>query len=94
MSVTQPSTTSTRALYLSNWRDLVGIWMAGKLTQLDPSRFGPRLRELHYLRGSLGRRTANQIVDYTGFFHDETAAQELLIHRGSCSRPGCPSAHP
>ena len=73
MNPTQPSATSTRALYLSNWQDMVGIWMAGKLTQLDPSRFGPRLGELHYLRGSLGRRTVNQIIDYTGFFRDETA---------------------
>jgi len=51
---------------------MVGIWEGGKLTQLDPSGEGPRLGELHYLPSSLSRRGVNQIVDYTGFFHDET----------------------
>src|SRR5438270_811417 len=73
MNPTRPSQTSARALYLSNWQDLVGIWMAGKLTQTDPSGAGPRLGELHYLRGSLARRGVNQIVDYTGFFRDESS---------------------
>lgn len=76
MNPTQPSQTSARALYLSNWQDLVGIWMAGKLTQTDPSGFGPRLGELHYLRGSLARRSVNQIVDYTGFFRDESSGTQ------------------
>jgi GH15 family glucan-1,4-alpha-glucosidase len=74
MNPTQPSRTSTRALYLSNWQDMVGIWKAGELTQIDTSRFGPRLGELHYLRGSLARRTVNQIIEYTGFFRDETSS--------------------
>jgi GH15 family glucan-1,4-alpha-glucosidase len=73
MSLTLSSDTSTPALYLSNWRDLVGIWKASKLSQLDTSGMGPRLSELHYLRGSFGRRSVNQIVDYTGFFRDESA---------------------
>ena len=51
---------------------MMGIWQAGKLTQLDPSGSGPRLGELHYLPASLARRGVNQIVDYTGFFRDET----------------------
>src|SRR5216684_3758564 len=72
MSATAPSSTSTPSLYLSNWHDLVGIWKAAKLSQLDTSGAGPRLGELHYLRGSLARRTVNQIVDYTGFFRDES----------------------
>jgi GH15 family glucan-1,4-alpha-glucosidase len=72
MTATNPSNTSVRALYLSNSQDMVGIWMAGKLTQIDPSRSGPRLGELHYLQGSLARRSVNQIVDYSGFFRDET----------------------
>lgn len=72
MNPTQPSNTSTRALYLSNWQDRVAIWRAGKLTQTDPSEHGPCLGELHYLRGSFGRRTVNQIIDYTGFFRDES----------------------
>ncbi|CAB3801337.1 glycoside hydrolase family 15 protein [Paraburkholderia fynbosensis] len=74
MSPTSPSATSTRALYLSNWRDLVGVWKAAKLSQIDTSWTGPCLSELHCLRGSLARRTVNQIVDYTGFFRDETNA--------------------
>jgi GH15 family glucan-1,4-alpha-glucosidase len=69
---TQPSNTSTRSLYLSNWQDMVGIWMARKLTQTDPSTRGPRLGELHYLRGSVARQNVNQIVDYAGFFRDES----------------------
>src|SRR5437764_9726163 len=73
MNPTQPSQTSTRALYLSNWRDLVGICMTKKLTLTDPAGFGPRLGELHYLRGSLRDRNINHIVDYTGFFRDESA---------------------
>jgi GH15 family glucan-1,4-alpha-glucosidase len=72
MSATSPSATSTHALYLSNWQDLVGIWKAARLTQLDQAPTAPCLRELHYLRGSLARRTVNQIVDYSGFFRDET----------------------
>jgi hypothetical protein len=72
MDPTQPSNTSATALYISNWKDLVGIWNASKLTQLDTTIAGPRLGELHYLRGSLGRRSVNQIIDYTGFFRDET----------------------
>ncbi|WP_187631639.1 type II toxin-antitoxin system CcdA family antitoxin [Paraburkholderia sp. UCT31] len=72
MSPTSPSATPTHALYLSNWRDLVGVWKAAKLSQIDTSWTGPCLSELHYLRGSLARRTVNQIVDYTGFFRDET----------------------
>jgi GH15 family glucan-1,4-alpha-glucosidase len=72
MSPTSPSTTSTRALYLSNWQDMVGIWMAGKLTQNDQTQAGPRLGELHSLQGSLASRNVNQIVDYTGYFRDET----------------------
>ena len=72
MNPTAPSHTSPRALYLSNSQDMVGIWMAGKLTQTDQSSSGPRLGELHYLRGSLARRGVNQIIDYTGFFRDES----------------------
>ncbi len=72
MNPTQPSNTSPTALYISNWKDLVGIWKASKLTQLDTNVAGPRLGELRYLRGSLPRRTVNQIVDYTGFFRDES----------------------
>jgi hypothetical protein len=72
MNPTQPSHTSPTALYISNWKDLVGIWKGSKLTQLDTNIAGPRLAELHYLRGSLGRRRVNQIVDYTGSFRDES----------------------
>jgi GH15 family glucan-1,4-alpha-glucosidase len=69
---TPSSATSTTSLYLSNWQDMVGIWKAAKLCQLDSGRAGPRLGELHYLRGSLAHREVNQIVDYCGFFRDES----------------------
>ena len=72
MTATMPSNTSTRSLYLSNWQNMVGIWEAGKLTQLDTSQFGPHLAELHYLSGTLERRGVNQIINYTGYFRDET----------------------
>jgi GH15 family glucan-1,4-alpha-glucosidase len=65
---TQPSNTSAAALYSSNWQDLMGIWMASKLSQNDTGTYGPRLGELRYS----GDWTRNQIVDYTGFFRDET----------------------
>ncbi len=73
MSQTPSSTTSTPSLYLSNWQDLVGIWNAAKLSQLDTSNKGPRLAELRYLRGSLAQRNVSQIIDYSGFFRDESA---------------------
>jgi GH15 family glucan-1,4-alpha-glucosidase len=73
MTLTSPSTTSTPALYLSNWQDVVGIWKAAKLSQIDPTVAGPRLGELHYLRGSQAAREVNQIVDYSGFFRDESS---------------------
>ena len=72
MGTTNPSTTSTRALYLSNWNNMMGVWKAGALTQLDTSTQGPCLGELHYLSGSLASRDVNQIVEYEGFFRDET----------------------
>ena len=72
MVITNPSTTSTRALYLSNWKNMMGVWKAGKLTQLDSSPQGPCLGELHYLGGSLARADVNQIVEYEGLFRDET----------------------
>jgi hypothetical protein len=69
---TLPSNASTRALYLSNWENLVGIWMASNLTLIDTSIHGPRLGELHFLSGSAAQRNINHIVDYTGFFRDES----------------------
>lgn len=68
VSNTPPSNTSATALYSSNWQDLMGIWMDSKLSQNDTSTYGPRLGELRYS----GDWTRNQIVDYTGFFRDET----------------------
>src|SRR5580658_6412529 len=72
MNTTSASATSTRALYISNWQNFIGIWMAGKLTQIDTSMRGPCLGELHYLSGSAAQRNVNHIVDYTGFFRDES----------------------
>jgi hypothetical protein len=41
------------------------------LVQTDVQPRGPALRELHYLGGPATAWSANQIVDYTGFFRDE-----------------------
>ena len=59
-------------MYLSNCQDMIGIWMASKLSQTDPQVRGPRLGELHFLGGRAPMRSVNQIVDYTGFFRDES----------------------
>ncbi len=65
---TQPSTTSAASLYLSNWQNIQAIWMAPTLNQTQTAQYGPRIAELHY-SGAWG---TNQIVDYSGFFRDET----------------------
>ncbi len=72
MPTTNPNETSTPALYLSNWKDLVGIWMGRRLAQTDTRVRGPSLGELHYLGGSMPSWSASQIVDYTAFFRDES----------------------
>jgi len=72
MPTTPPSDLSAPALYLSNWQDLVGIWMARRLTQTDARVRGPSLNELHYLGGPTSSRLRSQIVDFTAFFRDET----------------------
>ncbi|MCU1489752.1 MAG: hypothetical protein JWM85_1157, partial [Acidimicrobiaceae bacterium] len=65
---TSPSTTSAASIYLSNWSNMQAIWMAPKLNQTETATYGPRIAELHY-SGDWG---VNQIVDYTGFYRDET----------------------
>lgn len=67
-ATTEPSTTSAASLYLSNWQNLQAIWMAPTLNQTQTATYGPRIAELHYA----GNWGVNQIVDYTGFFRDET----------------------
>src|SRR5579875_3288581 len=47
-TTTQPSATSAASLYLSNWQNLMAIWMASKLNQNDTGNYGPRIGELHY----------------------------------------------
>ncbi len=74
-SPTQPSAETARSLYMNNWSDTTGIWMAPQLAQTDSNtQYGPRLGELHYSpNGAASAGSAvNQIVDYTGFFRDET----------------------
>lgn len=66
---TLPSNTSATALYMSNWQDMMGIWMTSKLTQTDTGTYGPRLGELRFS----GNWSRNQIIDYTSFFRNETA---------------------
>jgi GH15 family glucan-1,4-alpha-glucosidase len=65
---TSPSTTSTASVYLSNWQNTMAIWNASKLNQNDSGTFGPRIAELR----SSSQWSTNQIVDYSGFFRDET----------------------
>jgi GH15 family glucan-1,4-alpha-glucosidase len=72
MPTTAPSDLSAPALYLSNGRDLVGIWKARRLTHVDAVVRGPSLGELHYLGGAVSTRGQSQIVDATAFFRDET----------------------
>lgn len=68
--VLQPVPNSAASLYMSNWNNMMGIWMASKLNQNDSGNYGPRLGELHYSSDW----STNQIVDYSGFFRDETNA--------------------
>lgn len=72
---TQPSAETARSLYMNNWNDTTGIWMAPQLAQTDTNtQYGPRLGELHYSPNGVAsaESAVNQIVDYTGFFRDET----------------------
>lgn len=74
---TQPTTETARALYMNNWTDTTAIWGAPQLAQTDTNtNLGPRLMELHYSPGATASSgsAVNQIVDYTGFFRDETHA--------------------
>lgn len=72
---TQPSSETARSLYMNNWADTAGLWMAPQLAQTDTNtQYGPRLAELHYSpNGPAASSAVNQIKDYTGFFRDETA---------------------
>jgi len=76
MKVTGFSKTSTPALYVSNWKDIVAIWEASKLAQIDTSIHGPCIRELHYLGGAAPAWQVNQIIDFTAFFRDETSGSK------------------
>lgn len=67
---TNPSSSSAASLYLSNWQDMIALWMDSHLAQADTGTYGPRIGELRYS----GQWSTNQIVDYTGFFRDETNA--------------------
>jgi hypothetical protein len=80
--ITNPSSLSVPSLYLSNWDDLVAIWMASTRAQTDTANAGPRLGELHLLDGPANARSVNQIVDSTAFFRDETNGVAYLdAHR-------------
>ena len=71
---TAPSSETARSLYMNNWSDTAGLWMAPQLAQTDSNtQYGPRLAELHYSpNGPAASSAVNQIVDYTGYFRDET----------------------
>ncbi|MHB8184717.1 MAG: glycoside hydrolase family 15 protein [Dermatophilaceae bacterium] len=72
---TPPTTETARSLYVNNWTDTAGIWMASQLAQTDTNTaYGPRLAELHYSpNGATASSAVNQINDYTGFLRDETS---------------------
>jgi GH15 family glucan-1,4-alpha-glucosidase len=72
---TQPTTETAHSLYMNNWADTTAIWGDTQLAQTDTNtQYGPRLMELHYSPGGTASSgsAVNQIVDYTGFFRDET----------------------
>lgn len=71
---TAASSETARSLYMNNWTDTTGLWMAPQLAQTDGNtQYGPRLAELHYSpNGATAASAVNQIKDYTGFFRDET----------------------
>ena len=70
---TQATDRSITSLYLSNWKDTMGIWMNSRISQLDQGGFsggnGPRLAELHYKDDM----STSVIKEYTGFFRNETS---------------------
>jgi GH15 family glucan-1,4-alpha-glucosidase len=66
-----PSGLSVPSLYLSNWQDMVGVWQSHALSKVTPWQ-APGLRELHFLGDSLGAPQVNHIVDWAGFFRDES----------------------
>lgn len=78
---TAPTATSAPSLYLSNWQNVMAIWMASKLNQNDNSTYGPRIGELRYS----GNWSTNQIVDYSGFFRDTTAGVKYTQIRNFAS---------
>src|SRR4051794_12540849 len=67
-TTTNPTSTSAASLYLSNWQNVMALWMASKLNQNDTGTYGPRIAELRYSN----QWSTNQINDYSGFFRDET----------------------
>ena len=71
MTQTQPSSLAVPSLYLSNWQNMVALWQSHALSQQAPWQ-APGIRELHYLARSPAEALINQIVDWTGFFRDET----------------------
>jgi GH15 family glucan-1,4-alpha-glucosidase len=73
---TQPSTLSAPSIYISNWQDLVGVWQARALTASQAWQ-APGMREVRYLAGENPNPAINQIVDWTGFFRDETNNQRF-----------------
>ncbi|MGH3116027.1 MAG: glycoside hydrolase family 15 protein [Nocardioidaceae bacterium] len=78
-ATTPPTTETARSLYLNNWSNLIGLWMHPKLAQTDTNtQWGPRLGELHFSpTGPSAGSATNQIVDYTGFFRNETTGSKF-----------------
>jgi len=62
---------SIRSFYLSNWSNMMAIWKDTKLCSEDIPEKGPSIRELR----CAANWTQNQIVDYSGFFRDESGSK-------------------
>lgn len=71
MNQTMPSGLSAPSLYLSNWQDMVGVWQAHALSKVTGWQ-APGLRGLHFIGDLPGAPQVNHIVDWTGFFRDES----------------------
>ncbi len=67
-----PRNLTAPTLFLSNWDDMMLIWMNSTLAPGGTSNYGPRVAELRYdwAWGS------NQLIDQSAFFRDETNSKK------------------
>lgn len=60
------------SIFLSNWNDMMTIWMNSTLKPGETATYGPRIAEVRYDWGW----GTNQIVDQTAYFRDETNSKK------------------